>query len=161
MKIMFSISLRAVIGTIFVAAGISKLIDAQLFLAAIRQIRFLPSWLIHPAGILVLQSEIWIGLGLVSGFRPRLMAGLLSALLILFIIVALFVSLDGHTGECGCFGPLMKENFGIGVILRDLLLLGGCAWLWFWGELRPASTKIHSVESFPEKLSENRTLFMN
>ena len=71
-------------------------------------------------------------------FRTKIVAPLLSALVSLFIIVIAVALLRGTTGDCGCFGPLGSEKLGLGLIVRDTLILIGCLLLSFQKELNPS-----------------------
>lgn len=124
-------------------AGCVKLLDTKHFISAIDRIGVLPSWSIVPCAILIIQSEIWLGLALVVGFRTRIVAALLSALVSLFIVVIAVALFRGMAGDCGCFGPIGSEQIGRGVIIRDALILISCLWISFQGEPnRPERQKI-------------------
>jgi len=116
-------------------AGWSKLFDLRAFLNAVERLDLLPSWMVLPATILIVQSEIWLGLALAIGFRTKIIAALLAALVSLFIIVIVLALIRGTTGDCGCFGSIVSEQLGFGVIIRDTLILIGCLWLSFQREL--------------------------
>lgn len=117
-----------------VFAGTAKLFDLRSFLTTVQRLDLVPLWMILPAVILVVQSEIWLGLALVVGFRTNIIAGILSALISLFIIVIAVALIRGTTGDCGCFGSLDSERLGVGIIIRDILILIACLWLSFQKE---------------------------
>jgi uncharacterized membrane protein YphA (DoxX/SURF4 family) len=121
--------LRITLGSLMTFAGCAKLFHAQGFLNTILQLNLVPSWLVSPAMIVIVQSEIWLGVALVFGVRTRIVAGLLAGLVSLFIIVIAAALLLGVTGDCGCFGPIGSEKLGIDLIVRDVLILSGCMWL--------------------------------
>lgn len=129
MKDFFSVAARMIIGGIFIVAGFAKLLDGENFLTTVQRLGFVPVGLILPSMTLIVQSEIWLGLALVVGFRTRMVAALLSGLVSVFVLVIVFALLRGTVVDCGCFGPLDSEQIGIGVITRDMLLIGGCLWL--------------------------------
>ena len=52
-------------------AGCAKLFDAESFLNTIQHLDLVPSWLVFPVMVVILQSEIWLGLALVLGFRTK------------------------------------------------------------------------------------------
>lgn len=129
MKNFFSVAARMILGGIFIVAGFAKLLDGEDFLTTVQRLGFVPVGLILPSITLIVQSEIWLGLALVVGFRTRMVAALLSGLISVFVFVIVFALLRGTVVECGCFGPLDSEQIGIGVIIRDTLLMGGCLWI--------------------------------
>ena len=91
--------------------------------------------------IVIFQSEIWLGLALVVGFRTKIIAALLAGLVSLFIIVIAVALFRGTTGDCGCFGSIGSEQLGLGVIIRDTLILSGCLWLSFQKELNASDRR--------------------
>jgi uncharacterized membrane protein YphA (DoxX/SURF4 family) len=138
-----------ILGGMMTFAGCAKLLDAESFLNAIRRLDLVPSWLILPVMIAILQSEIWLGLALVFGLRTRIVAALLAGLVSIFIIVIAVALLRGATGDCGCFGPIGSEKLGLGLLVRDTLILSGCLWLSFQKELNA---------SVGEKEKEDKTI---
>lgn len=116
-------------------AGCAKLFDAQSFLNTIQRLDLVPSSLVFPIMIIIVQSEIWLGLALVFGFRMRIVAALLAGLVSLFIIVIAVSVVRGTTGGCGCFGSIGSEKLGAELIIRDALILAGCLWLSFQKEV--------------------------
>lgn len=123
--------LRVFTGSLMVVAGVSKLLDTGSFFAAIRQLGILPAGMIFPAMIVVLQSELWLGLALAIGYRTRVVAACLAGLIVVFIAAIAVALARGVTGDCGCFGIIGSDKIGPGLILRDLFLLICCLWLSF------------------------------
>jgi putative oxidoreductase len=119
-----------IIGGIFIAAGVIKVLDPSAFVQAIEGYRMLSGW---PAAVLALYLpwlEIFSGAALVL---RRLYTGalaLLAALTLVFIVALVSAWARGLDIECGCFGTGGTPG-QIGVALgRDLLLMGGLVWLW-------------------------------
>jgi uncharacterized membrane protein YphA (DoxX/SURF4 family) len=139
-----------ILGGMMAFAGCAKLFDAQSFLSTIQRLDLVPSRLVFPVMIIIVQSEIWLGLALVFGFRTRIIATLLAGLISLFIIVIAVSLLRGTTGDCGCFGSLGSEKLGLGLIIRDTLILTGCLWLSFQKEVnaseRPKAGEDKSID---------------
>ncbi len=117
-----------------VFAGCAKLFDVEAFLNTIQHMDFVPSRLVFPVMIVILQSELWLGFALVIGFRTRVVAALLAGLVSIFIVAIAVALLRGTTGDCGCFGSFGSEKLGSGLIIRDALILSGCLWLSFQKE---------------------------
>ena len=130
-------------------AGCAKLFDVQSFLNTIRRLDMVPSRLVFPVMIAILQSEIWLGLALVFGLRTRIVAALLAGLVSMFIIVIAVAFLRGTTGDCGCFGSIGSEKLGLGLLVRDTLILSGCLLLSFQKELNASES---------EKEKEDKTI---
>jgi uncharacterized membrane protein YphA (DoxX/SURF4 family) len=124
-----SFVVRVILGLIFVLAGFAKALDARSFLFTVKQLDLLPASEILPAAIVVMACEICFGLALLVGFQTRITAGLLAALLLSFVAVISFAMVRGKAVDCGCFGSMAPEGLGLGVILRDIILIAGCLWL--------------------------------
>ncbi len=120
---------RVILGLIFVLAGFAKALDARSFLFTVQQLDLFPAPAILPAAIVVIVCEICFGLALLVGFQTRIVAGLLAALLLSFVAVISFAMVHGKAVDCGCFGAMASERLGLGVILRDILLIAGCLWV--------------------------------
>ncbi len=124
-----SFVVRVILGLIFVLAGFAKAFDARSFMLTVQQLDLLPAPAILPAAIVVIACEICFGLALLVGFQTRISAGLLAAMLLSFVAVISFAMVHGKAVDCGCFGSMAPESLGLGVILRDILLIAGCLWL--------------------------------
>lgn len=124
-----SFVVRVILGLIFVPAGFIKALDTRSFLFTIQQLDLLPFPAILPVAIVVIACEICFGLTLLVGFQTRISAGLLAALLLSFVAVISFAMFHGKAVDCGCFGSMASEPLGLGVLLRDILLIAGCLWL--------------------------------
>jgi uncharacterized membrane protein YphA (DoxX/SURF4 family) len=122
-------AVRVILGLVFVLAGFVKALDARSFLFTVQQLDLFPAPAILPAAIIVIVCEICFGLALLVGFQTRIAAGLLAALLLSFVAVIFFAIVHGKAVDCGCFGSMASERLGLGVILRDILLIAGCLWL--------------------------------
>lgn len=122
-------TVRVILGSIFMLAGIAKVLDARSFLFTVQQLDLFPAPAILPAAIVVIACEICFGLALLVGFQTRISAGLLAALLLSFVSAITFAIVQGKAVDCGCFGSIASERLGVGVILRDILLIAGCLWL--------------------------------
>ena len=124
-----SFVVRVILGLIFVLAGFAKALDARSFLLTVQQLDLFPAPSILPAAIVVIACEICFGLALLVGFQTRISAGLLAALLLSFVAVISFALVHGKAVDCGCFGSMASERLGVGVLLRDILMIAGCLWL--------------------------------
>jgi len=132
---------RAILGATMSFAGCAKLFDSEAFQRAIQQLDLVPSSLVFPVMVVIVQCEIWLGLALIVGFRTRIVAAILAGLVSLFIIAIAVALLRGTTGDCGCFGSFASEKMGPGLIVRDFLLLCGCLWLSFHKDLNSSDRR--------------------
>ncbi|MBI3454428.1 MAG: DoxX family membrane protein [Candidatus Rokubacteria bacterium] len=123
---------RALLGTVFLAAGIPKSLDHQAFVVAVDAYALLPRAVVPPFAAALPWLEIAIGLFLLVGLFVRVAGAASAGLAAMFIVALAQAKVRGLAIDCGCFGG---GGAGSGVtwweILRDvpLLLAGGfLAW---------------------------------
>jgi uncharacterized membrane protein YphA (DoxX/SURF4 family) len=137
---------RLILGAVFLAAGALKGVDPVEFARQVSSYGIVTG----PAATLVayalIPAELILGLVLVVGFRTRIAAGLVAALLVVFISATAYGWSQGKTEGCGCFGSLASRGPGE-VILEDLvfLALGVAAILLARGEPRRAGWRLGVV----------------
>ena len=118
-----------VMGSVFLWAGVSKLIDVQAFITAIGEFGLVWEPLLAIVAWGMIGLELLAGVGLWCG--RRLAVGLAAALLSVFLCVLGYGILLGLDIECGCFGT----GDGMGSLtlkqaaVLDLVLLATCGWL--------------------------------
>ncbi len=118
----FVIALRLLLGAVFVASSLGKMIDGAAFRQDLGQLIGFDPRLAEIVGIVLPAVELTLGLLLLSGLFLKWVTLLASGFLLLFIIV--FLPLAGSTTSCGCFGALSgDETVGTAFFVRDLLLL--------------------------------------
>ncbi len=112
---------RAVLGTLFVLAGVLKLRDGGQFAVEIANYQLLPQLAPYLA-ITLPATEIVAGLALVIPGWRRAGALVLVGLLLAFTVAVTAVRVRGINIECGCFGgdsgPITWWT-----VARDVLLL--------------------------------------
>ena len=123
--------LRAVVGGLFIFAGVLKLSDTSAFAMAIDNFGMV-SWGTAKLLSQVLPVvEVLSGLGVLLDVRGAL--GLIVAQLLLFVGVVGYAVHLGLDVDCGCFGPTAMAEGGGDLkqtLYRDGLLLLGCALLY-------------------------------
>jgi len=92
------------LGAIFIAAALPKLLDPPAFAKAIWNYQTFPAWSIHPSALVLPWLELLCGLALCLGLWTRAAAGWLAALLLAFILTLSFNLARRHPVDCGCFG---------------------------------------------------------
>jgi uncharacterized membrane protein YphA (DoxX/SURF4 family) len=144
---------RAVVGLVFLLAGVSKGLDMHAFAAEISAYQMAPSALIQPMAIALPLLEILIAVYLLVGLAQRWTAAAASVLLLIFISAMASALARGLTLDCGCFGnalglSALRETVSAGSIARDALWLALCVHLFFvpgiwsidaWRQKRAAS----------------------
>jgi uncharacterized membrane protein YphA (DoxX/SURF4 family) len=118
------------LGGIFIYASLGKILSPEPFLIAIRDFRILPEYLIKPVGYIIPWIEITFGVFLAIGIKPRFSSGVLSIMLVIFILVIASALIRGIDINCGCFIQKLVESQdsyhirdGLFLILRDILFL--------------------------------------
>lgn len=114
---------RWIVGGVFIAASVDKLIHPAGFAQAIFHYRILPLELLHPVALLLPMTELVLGLALVLGVARRgaaLLAGLLTVIFLAAIVTALARGLDI---SCGCFHTEGGHSVGLSLLFRDVALL--------------------------------------
>lgn len=124
--------LRAVLGLLFVMAGVAKYISPSDFLHTLEGVNpYIPS--VNPLLIWIIPGcEALLGAMLLFGLKPRAAALILMALTTTFVLVALPQVAIGAQMNCGCFGPLMSEKMDGAFIFRDLVLIGLALLVFCW-----------------------------
>jgi uncharacterized membrane protein YphA (DoxX/SURF4 family) len=124
--------MRLLLGGIFAAAGVGKLVDPRAFARIISAYGLLPEELLVPAAIGIPAIELLAGLGLLFNVRGSLttICGLLACFL--FVLgYAIWKNLDV---DCGCFSQLEihARNRLRAAFLRDLGLMAASFYLMAW-----------------------------
>ncbi|MGE3108185.1 MAG: DoxX family protein [Phycisphaerales bacterium] len=125
--------LRLALGGLFLFAAYNKLLvenGPQVFSASVKAFK-----VIDPEGApalfqLAVYATPWIeivaGISLVIGFWTRAAAGVLAAMLVVFIALITSVLMRGLDTKCGCFGklsPFCGEQVGVCNIVQNTILM--------------------------------------
>lgn len=116
-------TIRVFLGLIFITSGGGKLLNRKKFTQAVQRYDILSPFLSRVYAGLLPWAEIIVGIGLLLGIAPILVAVLGSVLLISFIIAIVVNLRRGRTLECHCYGILSTNAIGWGTVARNLLLL--------------------------------------
>lgn len=120
------LSIRLLLGFIFILAAITKVTDPLGFSQSIYNYKLMPDFTINFFAIAFPWIELVAGLLIIFGISVKENAAILSGLLIVFII-AIVISLSrGLNIDCGCFGTVGGTKIGLQKILENigLLILG-------------------------------------
>lgn len=110
---------------VFTAGLMGKLAHFRAFRETVGAIEFIPSPAVTITALAVLAMEATsLVLLIVAPISGALLA---VAILVAFSLVSGVLEFRGHEVTCSCFGGLGNTSLGRGVIVRNLLLLGGCA----------------------------------
>lgn len=126
---------RLAMAAVFVVAGLSKITDIELAKLSVESYQIFPREIAHVIGITLPVLEIALGALLLLGLGTRVVALLMSLLLIAFIAGIASLWIRDINVACGCFGGSIlateRPNFAF-EIGRDLLMLAATAWLTVW-----------------------------
>ncbi len=123
---------RWVLGTVFIVAGMEKIMNPEAFASSVDAYQLLPVSMINIFAITVPWIEMICGLFLVGGIFIRSSA-LLTSLLLFVFIIAIFSAIARNLHiDCGCFGSSHDTPVGWLKVLQDLgLFLLGAHIVWF------------------------------
>jgi putative oxidoreductase len=121
-RALISIACCVIIGLVFVAAALPKLLDPGSFAADIQNYRVLPERWVGHAALYVPALEIVVALGL---FLPRYQRGaacLATLMLFGFAVAMAQARLRGIDLSCGCFGAAFESKVSWWTVARSGVL---------------------------------------
>lgn len=133
--------IRWLLGGLFCYAGLNKLYDPEAFGVIIDAYGIVPDSLVIPLAVLLSTFEVVAAIGLIFDLRGSLAS--ITSLLLLFIVILGYGIYIGIDVDCGCFGQEDPESRAYGSmrtsLYRDLVLLCGVLYLFWWRRLRNAT----------------------
>jgi uncharacterized membrane protein YphA (DoxX/SURF4 family) len=121
--------LRLLVGGVFVAAGVLKILHPLGFANDIGNYRVLPHELLNLLAITLPWIEVAAGLLLAFGIWRRASALIITVLMIVFLAAIGQALARGLDVRCGCFGTVEARRVGVLALGQDFLLFLGAAWL--------------------------------
>jgi putative oxidoreductase len=126
------ITLKLIIGALFILASVGKIIDPEKFLSKIREYTLLPMWLEPLFAYTMPWIEFSIGLLLIADLYVKSAALMAIASLGAFIFAIIVQISRGVDMTCGCFDFLIPdEKVGWVAVGRDFFMMALCAVLLF------------------------------
>ena len=118
-------SARLAVGVLFIMAALGKMADPQEFVKEIAnyKLTILPAWGLRPAAIIVPWIELISGLAVIFTPWHKEAGGVLSFLLLFFIVIGTSAIVHGLDISCGCFGTLGATKVGWLFMFRNVALL--------------------------------------
>lgn len=127
---------------VFGAAGWSKLRSLEAFEGVVYNFRILPEIVARPAAWLLPVAELAVAVGLVlPATRASAAAGAVALLAVFCIAIAVNLARGRRAIDCGCFSSTLKQHLSIGLILRNVALMG-LAGLLVW---QPAAGQVQTA----------------
>lgn len=115
--------LRVVLGSIFIAASVSKLPHQAEFINIVTGYDILPDNLARFYGVILPWAELLIGCSLVLGIFSRFASAFSITLIVSFIVASAYSLFHPVEGGCGCFGPLISMSHPVSLAIDALMLL--------------------------------------
>jgi uncharacterized membrane protein YphA (DoxX/SURF4 family) len=95
--------IRIVLGALFVAAALPKITDPPSFAHMIYNYQLLPDFLLNAMALVLPWLELLCGLALVLGIWKQTAAGIVLAMLFVFVAALGINVLRDNAVNCGCF----------------------------------------------------------
>ncbi len=145
-----TVRVQIALGVFFVAAALPKVVDPPGFAHMVYNYRIVPGALVNLMGLVMPWLELLTGLALVLGIWTRTAAGLVGALLLVFVAAIGINLARGNAIDCGCFdmslaGRSVAERLADMrlVVVRDAgMLLMVAQILWATGRREAASRSL-------------------
>ena len=134
-----NLGLRIYLGWVFLYACYYKILDPGEFALSIASYQLLPLALVNIFALILAWVELFAGLGLILGFRPRENSLIINGMLVIFIIGISSALYRNLSMGCGCFASAAAgEEMTIGTLYRDIIWLCIGVYLFFaedgfWG----------------------------
>jgi uncharacterized membrane protein YphA (DoxX/SURF4 family) len=121
---------RFSLGSVFIYAGFSKLLDPKAFARVLSQYDLIPESLLAPVSIGLPALEFLAGLGLIFAIRGSL--SIIFGLLITFVIVLWYGILNNLNIDCGCFSPEEIKGYTSlwHAFYRDIAMIAAAIYLY-------------------------------
>lgn len=123
----FLISVRTVLGAVFMYASFDKMANPEAFADIIGNYHLLPFQLVNPLAIFLPWLEFITGLLLVIGKWVKGSLLIYTTLLVVFIIALSQALVRGLDISCGCFSVNPSSTSEVWLrVIEDILLLALC-----------------------------------
>ncbi len=122
-----TLTVRVLVGALFVAAGVLKVGHFNDLAAAIAGFRILPEPVIAPLAVILPFFEIGLGVYLILGLFTRITAIVAAVQLLLYSAAIASAVIRHIPANCGCFGPQDQAPADWPHVLIDLALSAVCA----------------------------------
>jgi len=151
---------RWILGSVFIYAGSTKLLEPKTFTVLIEAYGIVPESLLIPVAIALPALEVAAGIGLLFDIKGSL--SVIAGLLGLFIAMLGYSIWIGLDVDCGCFGPEdpeAKAFHSLKISLcRDLIMFAGVAFLYGWrqyGAIKPLKLTLLMNKLYKKRRTED------
>lgn len=109
------------IAIVLLAAGIFKIYDPAPMLGTLELIKFLNTPLSVLIATILPVIEITLGILILTGKNIRISLIAATGLFWFFFGFSVYGYAVGLDADCGCFGNVIASDFGVGMIIRNLI----------------------------------------
>jgi thiol-disulfide isomerase/thioredoxin/uncharacterized membrane protein YphA (DoxX/SURF4 family) len=117
------LAFRVILGGIFLAASISKILDRSGFVSTVVAYDLIPRTLSEIYGWVIPWVELYLGCSMVLGVLPRISAGLSIPLTISFAIASSYALEKFPNSICGCFGSFITLSHPVSLTIDGIMFL--------------------------------------
>jgi len=111
------------IAIVLLAAGVLKIYDPAPMLGTLEMIQFLNNPLSVLIATILPVIEIALGILLLTGKKMRISLIAATGLFWFFFGFSVYGYAVGLDANCGCYGNVIASDFGVGMILRNVLFV--------------------------------------
>lgn len=129
-----TLSVRSILGVLFIFSGIEKIINPSSFSEAIYNYHMLPIYVINLLAITIPWLELVCGLLLLFAKWTRESAAILIGLMIVFTFSVFIAYTRGLDIECGCFGSLNSSKVSIYKLLENIVIIAFTSLIFYYRE---------------------------
>ena len=144
----FQISLRIIIGIIFIYASAGKLFRPEDFAKAILRYEFLPIYFVNIMAIVMPWVEFFTGILLILGIYKKASSMLAGISLIVFLTALISAFARGLDISCGCFSLEETSSKGdiIYRIVQDFFMLIGAIIVYKFSDVKKTQEAVSAEE---------------
>jgi len=117
-----AVSLRVVLGVIFVYASCDKIMDPDAFARSVQNYRILPVESVNLLAIILPWLELVCGMLLCLGLFTGGSVLVVALMLVMFFVALSSALIRGIDISCGCFSSSGTDTVSLFYLLRDLIL---------------------------------------
>ena len=141
------LSIRIIIGVVFIYASIGKIINPEAFAKAIKNYEMLPITMINLPAIILPYLELFTGALLMIGRLKKGAASITIIMLVFFLIGLIQAYIRGLDINCGCFS-LESASSKSDILLRiieDFLMLAGAVIILVFSDKNKIENKTEQI----------------
>ena len=126
---------RFLIGALFVYSSVPHVFNAMGLASSIYNYRLFPAPIIGLSAAIIPWVSLLAGLSLILGVKIRAASFIVSALLVIFMSLAVISVIRGIDIDCGCFSGIARRTNWL-TILEDFGMLIGALFIFFFDQAR-------------------------